>query len=171
MFLAGVEPGEFEQRLGELAHGLGGLEAGAEGLAVFGGGTFAGEGGLGLGDHDGERGAQFMGGVGGELSLLGEGGLEPGEGGVQDGGEPAEFVVGIGEIDAFGEVAGGDAAGGGADGVDGLERAAGEGPAAAEARPRTAIPARANHPPKRRMARSSVVICRPASTQSPNSVS
>ena len=52
----------------------------------------------------GERGAEFVRGVGGELLLLGKGGFEPREGGVEHAGEAAEFVVGIGAVDALGQI-------------------------------------------------------------------
>lgn len=121
---AGVEPGELEERFGEVAHALGGALAGFEGGAIIVGGAFAGEGGLGLREDDGEGSAEFVRGVGGELALLLEGGVEAREGGVENGGEAAEFAFGFGGIDAMGEIAGRDARGGGADAVDWLEREA-----------------------------------------------
>ena len=123
---AGVEPGEFEEGFGEAAHFLGGLFAGAEGVAVFPRGAIAAQGGLGFGEDDGQGGAEFVGGVGGELLLAGEGGVEAGEGGVEDVGQFAEFAVHAGGGDPFGEGSFGDA-------PDGAEGEAGEEPAAAEA--------------------------------------
>ncbi len=129
---AGVGAGEEEEGFDQALHSAGGFEAGLQGLAVFGGGAIAGEGKLGVGMDDGQRGAKLVGGVGGELDLLGEGAFEAAEGGVEDFGQDGELVGDVFEIDPAGEVAGGDGFGGGADGVDGPDSAAGEKPAAAE---------------------------------------
>src|SRR2546427_391079 len=69
LFLAGVKAGQFEQRLGEAPHLLGGVQAGFDRFAVFAGAAFAREGCLGFGDDNGQRRAEFVGGIGGKLSL------------------------------------------------------------------------------------------------------
>ena len=51
-------------------------KTGFDGFAIFGFAAGAGEGGLGFGNHDGQRGPQFVRGVRGELFLLGERGFE-----------------------------------------------------------------------------------------------
>ena len=59
-----------------------------------------------------------MRGIGGKPCLLGKGGIQPGEGGVQHGGELAEFAAGVFNGDALGEIARGDLAGGDTDFMD-----------------------------------------------------
>ena len=49
-----------------------------------------------------------MRGVGGELFLLRKRGVEPGEGGIQNGGELAEFAFRLGDVDALRQIAGGN---------------------------------------------------------------
>ena len=44
----------------------------------------------------------------GELFLLRKGGFEPGESGIQNGGELAEFTFGLGDVDALRQIAGGN---------------------------------------------------------------
>lgn len=51
--LSCVETGELHERLGEPPHLLSGLKADLDRFAVFGGGPFAGKGGLGFRDQDG----------------------------------------------------------------------------------------------------------------------
>jgi hypothetical protein len=65
-----------------------------------GGGVVAGDVEEGLGD--GQWGAEFVGGVGGEALLFGVVGLELGEHGVEGVGEFAEFVFAAFELDAVG---------------------------------------------------------------------
>ena len=81
-------------------------------FAIFGGAALAVQRGLGLRQHHGNRRAQFVRGVGGELLLLGKRGFQPGEGGIQNGGEPAEFAFGLGDVDALRQIAGGNFHGG-----------------------------------------------------------
>ena len=119
--LAGVVAGEFEEGFDKAAHALGSALAGFDGLLVIFGGAFASQGHLGLGEDDGDRRAQFVGGIGSELALLGEGRFQAGERGIQDGGELAEFAFRLGDIDALGKVAGGNLDGSGTDGGDGLD--------------------------------------------------
>ena len=90
------------------------------------------QGALGFGEDDGDRSAQFVRGVGGEALLAFDRRGESVEGVVKHAAELVEFVVGAGELDAFVEVAGGDARGGAADGVDRLQGTPGEPPAATE---------------------------------------
>lgn len=97
-----------EEGLDEAAHALGGVATGLEGFAVFLGGAVALEDALGFGEEDGEGGAELVGGVGGELALALEGGVEALEGVVEDAGELAE-LAGLGDLDALLEVANGDA--------------------------------------------------------------
>ena len=101
VFLAGFEAREFEQRFGEPSHLLSGVQAGFDGLAVFGGAAFARQGGLRFGDDHRQRRAELVGSVRGELLLLGEGGFEPGEGGIQDSNQPAQFVAWIDRANPF----------------------------------------------------------------------
>ena len=111
---------------------LGGVQAGFDRLAVLGGAAFAGERGLRFGDQNGDGGAKFVGGVNRELFLLREGGLKAGKGGVQHAGQVAQFVVGVGHADAFGEVSRGDTPGGAADFLHRTKGAAGQPPSAPE---------------------------------------
>src|SRR3989442_11235188 len=111
LFLTGVKASQFEQRLGEPPHLLGGVQAGFDRFAVFAGAAFSREGCLGLGDDDGKRRAELVGGIGGKLPLLRKSSFEPGEGGIQNASQSSQFVVGVGPGNAFREVARGDAAG------------------------------------------------------------
>ncbi len=79
-----------------------------------------------------ERRAQLVGGVGDELSLRLEGGLEPCEQSVDGRAELLELVVGSLERETAVEVAGGDLAGGVGDGAERSQGAAGDHPAEPE---------------------------------------
>jgi len=80
LFLASVEARELEQRFGELPHVLGGVQTDCDRFTVFRSAALTCEGRLRFRDDDGERRAEFVGGVGGELLLLRERGFEPGKG-------------------------------------------------------------------------------------------
>ena len=79
--------------------------------------------------HDGERGAQFMGGVGDEPLLALEGGLEPVEHLVEGLGEFVEFVAGTAQRDPRRQVVFRGGAGGRGDPVHGAQRPSGGDPA------------------------------------------
>ena len=81
---------------------------------------------------EGERGAQFVGGVGDELSLCLEGGFEPAEQSVDGVAELLELVVGPFEVEPAVEVAGGDVACGFGDGAQRAQGPAGDHPAEPE---------------------------------------
>ena len=115
LLLPGIEAREFEQRADQFAHPLRGALAGFDGLAVFGRGAFAVKRGLRLREHHRDRRAEFVRGVGRELFLLRERGVEARERGIQDGGELAEFAFGLGDVDALRQIAGGNFRGGGTD--------------------------------------------------------
>ena len=131
--LTAVELGEVEQGFDEAAHALGCALGGLQRLTVFGDGTIAAESELGLCEDDSERRAQLMGCVRSEAGLLGEGGVEAREGGVEDGREPFQFALGVSGVDAQGEVTAGDFFRGGADLREGPECARGKPPAPEEA--------------------------------------
>ena len=111
-FLAGVEARQREQRLDQFPHPLRRALAGLDGLLVFGGVAFAVQRGLRLREHHGNRRAQFVRGVGGELFLLRERGFQPREGGIQNRGKLAEFAFRLGDVDALRQIAGGNFHGG-----------------------------------------------------------
>ncbi len=169
-FLAGVEAGQFEERFDEPAHALRGALAGLEGFAVFLVRAFAGEPVLRVGEHHRDGRAQFVRGVGGEAGLLGEGGVEAGEGGVQHAGEVAKFAFGVGGVDALGEVARGNFRGGGADVAMGRRaRVTSHAPPASPSRS-TRPPAPASSQAKRRIPASSSRMSRPTRKHSPGGV-
>jgi len=62
-FLAGVIAGNFQQRLGQAPHLLSGVKTDTDRFAVFDRAAFAGEGGLRLGNEDGDGRAEFVRGV------------------------------------------------------------------------------------------------------------
>ena len=70
--------------------------------------------------------------VGGELPLLGKGGVEPGERGIKSDSELSEFTVDVRDVDALRQMTGGNPAGSSADGFDGTDGVGGNPPAAAE---------------------------------------
>ena len=122
-FLAGVEAREFEQCLDQFPHPLRRALAGLYGFLVTRGVALAVQSSLRLCQNDGDGRAQFVRGVGGELFLLRERGFQPREGGIQNGGELAEFAFGLGDVDALRQISGGNFHGGGADVFDGAQRA------------------------------------------------
>ena len=130
--LAGVEPRELEQRRDEAAHALGGALAGFERRAVFFRRARPREGRLRLGEDDRDGRAQLVRGVGGELALLREGVVEPGERAVQHRGQPAELAVRLLGADALRKVARRDPGGRVADRVDGPDHAGHQEPSAGE---------------------------------------
>ena len=121
-----VGAAEQEQCLGEVDRsGVDGVEAVDElaGVAVR---IVAGDVEKGLRDR--QRGAQFVGGVGGEPLLFGDVRFEPREHGVEGVGELAELVVAALQLDPVGERSGRGHAGGVGDAGQGGEHAAGEKP-------------------------------------------
>ena len=74
-----------------------------------------------------------MRGIRGELALAADVCGEAVEGVIEHLTEPRELVVGAGDVDALRELAAGDARGGVADGLDRLDGAAGQPPAAEQA--------------------------------------
>ncbi|OLT33200.1 hypothetical protein BJF79_07930 [Actinomadura sp. CNU-125] len=124
---AGADAGQ-EQEIGDdrfeaVGVAEGGGDDGGE-VVVVGvhGGVFE------VGAQPGDGGAQFVGGVGGELALAGDGLLEAVEGGVGGAGELGDLVVAGRLGDAAGQVGGGDLGELGADGLDGAEGAADDAP-------------------------------------------
>ena len=108
-----------------MGHGVGGLVDDFEGVFAFfliGGGVKAVPGGK---FDAGERGAELVGGVSGELFLSGEGAFKSGDHLIELGGEAGEFVV-AGDGQALGEVGFVDLLGGGGDVFDGLKGAGSE---------------------------------------------
>ena len=128
-----VEPRQHQQGLDQPAHALGGALAGREAFAVFGGRTLAGQRRLRLREHHGHRGPQLVRGVGGELGLPGESGLEAGERVVEVAGELAELALAVGRADALAEVAVRDLCRGRADLRDRAQGARPDPPAAGQA--------------------------------------
>ena len=133
LFAAGVQPGQFQQRIGQPAHSLGGLLAGANSVAVLLGTAVAAQGRLGVGNDHGQGGAQFVGRVGGKLPLALESGIQPRESGVEHVGQLGQFAVHVAGGDALGEAAFRDAPGGAADLPDRDQQQAGGQIAAAQA--------------------------------------
>ena len=123
---AGIEAREIEQGFGQLSHALSSALRCGKGFGVIRTIAGIGEAILGVSEQDADGGAEFVCGIGSEAGLLGESRLEAGEGGVEDIGEPAEFIVGVGDIDAARQVAIGDLGCGGTDGLDGLDGALGQ---------------------------------------------
>ena len=124
-----VGAAEQEHGLGEVDRpGVDGVEAVDE-LAVVAVRILAGHVEQGLRDR--QRGAQLVGGVGGEPLLLGDVGLEPREHGVEAVGELAELVLAAVQPDAMGERSGRGQARGVGDAVQGGEHVAGEQPPSA----------------------------------------
>ena len=78
---------------------------------------------------DGQRGAQFVGGVGDEPALAVEGAVEAFQHGVEGVGEIFDLVVGAGQGDSFVQAAVGDSAGGGGDVLQRPQCPAGQQPA------------------------------------------
>ena len=133
--LAGEGPlvgaAEQEQGLGEVDRpGVDGVEAVDE-LAAVAGRVVAGDVEQRLRDR--QRGAQLVGGVGGEPLLLGDVRLEPGEHGVEGVGELAELVLAALQPDPVGERSVRGQAGGVGDAGQRGEHAAGEEPPADQA--------------------------------------
>lgn len=91
---------------------LGRIETSLESLLVFFRAAVPGEGKLGLCENDGDRGAHFMGGVGGKPDLVLEGGFEFFKGVIEDFGNLAEFTFRFADVDAAREVSLGDSVGG-----------------------------------------------------------
>ena len=129
-FLTGVEPCQREQRFDKLAHPLRRALAGLDGLLVTRGIALTVQRGLRLRQNHRDGRAQFVRRVGGELFLLGEGGFQAREGGIQDGGELAEFAFRLSDVDALGEIAGRDFYGSIADARNWFEGTGNEPPAA-----------------------------------------
>ncbi len=95
----------------------------------FGVGAGVGEGDLKEGAQARERGAQLVGGVGDEVTLSLEGGLQAGEQAVEGVAELGQLVRGLTEIEAPVQVSGGDDLGGGDDGAQRAQEPAGDEPA------------------------------------------
>ena len=87
-------PGDHEQVLGQLDEAVGLLRRGRQRGTQLVGRAAAPQRQLQLGPQDPERGAQLMAGVGRELPLAGEGGLEPVEHLVQRPAQPGDLVAG-----------------------------------------------------------------------------
>ncbi len=81
---------------------------------------------------EGERGAQFVGGVGDEVPLGGEGGFQAGQQVVEGAGEFFELIVGPGQGEPLVQAGGGDPAGGGGDGAHRPQYPPGDQPAEGE---------------------------------------
>lgn len=94
-----------------------------------GAGIGVGEGDLQQGAQAGERGAQLVGGVGDEVALGVEGGLQAGEQVVGRVAELGQLVRGLAESKSPVEVSGGDDCGGGGDGAQRAQEPAGDEPA------------------------------------------
>ena len=121
-----VGPAEQEQCFGEVDRpGVDDIEA-LDKLAGVAVQVIAGHVEKCLGDR--QRGAQFVGGVGGEPLLLGDVGFEPGEHGVEGVGELAELVFAALQPDPVGERPGRGDAGGVCDASQGGQHPAGEEP-------------------------------------------
>ena len=86
---SGIGPRQHQQRFDQRFHPLACPQARFESLAVFLGGALARQGQFGVGVNDGERGTQFVGGIGGELNLTLEGFIETVEGVVEGFGQCA----------------------------------------------------------------------------------
>ncbi len=110
-----------------------GALAGLQRFAVFRRATLAVQRGLRLREHDGNRRAKFMRGIGRELFLLRESGFQPRKGGIQNRGQPAQLAFGLGHVDALRQVAGGDFHGSGADIFNRTQRVRDQPPASREA--------------------------------------
>ena len=121
--LPGVEPRQFQQRFNQFPHPLRRALAGFDGLLYSAASRSRFKRGLRLREHHRNRRAQFVRGIGGELFLLRKRGFEPGEGGIQNGGQLAEFAFGLGDVDALRQIAGGNFHGGRADVLIGRRRA------------------------------------------------
>ena len=134
-----VGAAEQEQRLGEVDRpGVDEVEAVDE-LAVVAVRIVAGHVEQGLRDR--QRGAQFVGGVGGESLLLGDVRFEPREHGVEGVGEFAELVVAALQVDPVGERPVRGQAGGVGDAGQRREHAAGEEPPSQRGRTPAGTPA------------------------------
>ena len=101
----------------------------AQGVDV---GVGVGEGDFEEGSQASEGGAQLVGGVGDEVPLSVEGGFEAAEQVVEDVAQLGQLVGGLAEVEALVEVPGGDGLGGGGDGPQRPEEAAGDEPAGRE---------------------------------------
>ena len=106
---------------------------------VVGVGVGVGEGDLEEGPLAGERGAQFVGGVGDEVTLRLERGFEAPEEVVEGLAELGELVFGAVEAEAAVEVGGGDLLCGSVHGAERAKEPAGDPPGALPARSTTAI--------------------------------
>ena len=116
-----VAAGKGEERVEEGGGGAALSDDLVEVFAVLGVGAFAVEGELRGGEHDGDGGAEVVGGVGGELAEAGDGGFEAGEELVPGYGEVLDLVFGRGDREPRGEIADTNTEGGAGHAVDGLE--------------------------------------------------
>jgi hypothetical protein len=123
---AGVGLGEKHERLDDLAEALDIVHGGLDGFAVFLGGAGVEEGDFELTADAGDGGAEFVGGVDGELAHLFEVVFEAVHHLVEAKDQMLEFIAGAGRGDAELEVVCGDEGGGLGDIVHGLEGAAGQ---------------------------------------------
>ena len=106
--------------------------AGSEAFAVLGGRPFAAQRGLRLCEHHAYGRAQFVRGVGGELHLPVESGLQPTESIVEYACKLAQLAVCVCGVNALGEVACGDFGSSDADVPNGTQRACGNPPTAGQ---------------------------------------
>ena len=121
---------EDEQRADEVLGVIDrGADVGRHGAQVAGRAVRVAQHDVDGGAHDGERGAQFMGGVGDEPLLALERGLKPAEHLVERLGQLAQFVAGTGRRDPRRQVVFGRGAGGRGDLVHRAQRPPGEDPA------------------------------------------
>jgi len=127
-----VQDGELKERFDEAMHPFGSALAGLNGGPMLLDGAFPGERELRLAKDHGNRRAKFVSRIRSEPRLLREGGFQPLEGVVENGGELAEFAFRFTGLDALCQIAGRDARGGGADFRNGTDGARGEHPAASQ---------------------------------------
>ena len=112
-FLPGVKPRQFQQRFDQFPHPLRRALAGFDGLAVFAARCARGSSAVCVCVSITETGVRSS-CAASEVNccLLRERGFEPGEGGIQNGGELAEFAFRLGDVDALRQIAGGNFHGG-----------------------------------------------------------